>query len=788
MRAKLTKSMGMGVLCTVLAVFGRVDATEFHVAVPGNDQNPGTEQKPLRTIQRGAELAQPGDTVTVHAGCYRERVNPPRGGESDVKRIVYQAAPGEKVVIKGSELVKGWEKVQSDVWKVVLPNSFFGAFNPYEDYIRGDWFCDTDWTGRTNSKGQKGRRHHTGAVYLNGDWLVEAATLDEVLAVKENKPAKPEHLFNILWFKTKRVDAQNQATKASSCERARPTSVASGQCLAFIEDGGFAEYEKVDFGVGSDEIEFCTASPGNGGLIEVRMDGPGGELLGTCWVPGTMGWENWGSSLARIKPVNGVHRIYLGFKKKHSPGALDNSYWYAKVGEQTTTLWAQFKGANPNAQEVEINVRQSVFYPDKPGRNYITVRGFTMRDAATPWAPPTAEQIGLLGVHWSKGWIIENNTISHSICVGITLGKYGDQFDNASHKRLAAERDPSFTDPSFQNGVDPSYRDGALAYNRTVERAIKGGWSRDTIGSHLVKNNVISFCEQAGIVGSMGAIYSTIAGNEIHDIHVRNLFYGDEVAGIKFHAPIDVQITGNHIYRTCKGIWQDWMTQGTRVSRNLLHNNGSDLVFEIDHGPCLVDNNLLLSGCNIDAATSRGFAYVHNLLAGDISGKGHDKRKTPFYKPHSTTFAGLHEGIGGDDRFYNNLITGGGGNLGRYDKTELPCWMGGNVFLNGAQPSSLEKMPVVDKDYHPDIQLVEREDGWFLTLKTDKSWSTRKDRDLITTALLGKALVPEMAFEQPDGAPLRIDTDYFGKNRNTTNPTPGPFEKQVNGTVTFKVW
>ena len=55
-----------------------------------------------------------------------------------------------------------------------------------------------------------------------------------------------------------------------------------------------------------------------------------------------------------------------------------------------------------------------------------------MRHAATPWAPPTAEQVGLIGTHWSKGWIIEDNVVSHSICSGIALGKYGDEFDNTS--------------------------------------------------------------------------------------------------------------------------------------------------------------------------------------------------------------------------------------------------------------------------------------------------------------------------------------------------------------------
>jgi alpha-L-arabinofuranosidase len=80
-------------------------ATEFHVAINGNDTNDGSSAKPFKTISAAARVAQSGDIITVHKGTYRERVTPPRGGESDAKRIVYQAAPGEKVEIKGSEVV-----------------------------------------------------------------------------------------------------------------------------------------------------------------------------------------------------------------------------------------------------------------------------------------------------------------------------------------------------------------------------------------------------------------------------------------------------------------------------------------------------------------------------------------------------------------------------------------------------------------------------------------------------------------------------------------------------------
>jgi len=82
-------------IAIVLTTPAALHAAEFHVAVTGKDTAPGTVSAPLRTIQRGADLAQPGDVITVHAGVYREHISPPRGGESDTKRIIYQAAGGQ---------------------------------------------------------------------------------------------------------------------------------------------------------------------------------------------------------------------------------------------------------------------------------------------------------------------------------------------------------------------------------------------------------------------------------------------------------------------------------------------------------------------------------------------------------------------------------------------------------------------------------------------------------------------------------------------------------------------
>jgi hypothetical protein len=83
--------------------------------------------------------------------------------------IVNQAAPGEEVWIKGSEIAHGWKSYRGDVWVLTLPNSYFHGYNPYTDRITGDWFTD------------KGRPHHTGEVYLNGKALLEAPTLEHTL-------------------------------------------------------------------------------------------------------------------------------------------------------------------------------------------------------------------------------------------------------------------------------------------------------------------------------------------------------------------------------------------------------------------------------------------------------------------------------------------------------------------------------------------------------------------------------------------------------------------------------
>jgi alpha-L-arabinofuranosidase len=575
-------------------------ARTIHVAPHGQDNAVGSADAPLQTIGEATRRAMPGDIVTIHAGIYREEINPPRGGTSDDMRITYTAANNETVEIRGSEIVEAWQPVSKNIWLAEVDNALFGDFNPFADRIRGDWFLDN------------GRKHHTGAVYLDNQWLAEAASVEDL-----------------------------------------------------------------------------TTSHDTAG------------------------------------------------------------HWYAEVTAESTRIWAHFNGRAPDSGTVEINVRQSVFYPRQTGINYITLRGLTMRHAATPWAPPTAEQIGLVGTNWSKGWIIEDNTISHSRCCGICLGKHGDTYDNTSQGT-------------------------AEGYDKTIERAFDHNWNREHIGSHIVRNNHISFCEQAGIVGSLGAIFSSITGNTIHDIHQQRLFSGAEQAGIKLHAPIDTLIADNRIFRSFRALWMDWMTQGTRISRNLCFDNSEeDLHMEVNHGPSVVDHNIFLSPRSLNN-WSQGGAYIHNLFAGKLIGATVLKRTTPCHAAHSTELTGSANIQGGDERFYNNLIVDKAGyenhanparpcglgqeKDGKMTGDAFPIYTGGNRLLSDWSGFQIDAEQMI-------LQIGNAREPLDTTAPSP-----------VDSSSLGHAQMTGLPYLDVDGQELSFDTDYFGAQRSSQNPEAGPFE------------
>ena len=84
----------------------------------------------------------------------------------------------------------------------------------------------------------------------------------------------------------------------------------------------------------------------------------------------------------------------------------------------------------------------------------------------------------------------------------------------------------------------------------------------------------------------------------------------------------------------------------------------------------------------------------------------------------------------------------------------------------------MDKSALLRPDFDPGIKLVEKSDGLYLEITLDKAWARQTKCPLVTTDLLGKAKIPDLPYQQPDGTPYRLDTDYFGKKRNAANPFP----------------
>ncbi|MFO7976084.1 MAG: right-handed parallel beta-helix repeat-containing protein [Candidatus Hydrogenedentota bacterium] len=171
------------------------DATEYtrtyHVArnhPDADNDNPGTAEKPFATINRAADVLQPGERVVVHEGVYRECVRPARGGDGADAMIHYQAADGDEVHVRGSDVWNPVFEPQSEYWiprdleppilSAELPAEAFDGYNPFSisNIPRAMMNYGWEWTE------EEFRRLYLrrGCIYVNGEPLEQVFWLGDL--------------------------------------------------------------------------------------------------------------------------------------------------------------------------------------------------------------------------------------------------------------------------------------------------------------------------------------------------------------------------------------------------------------------------------------------------------------------------------------------------------------------------------------------------------------------------------------------------------------------------------
>ncbi len=536
--------------------------------------------------------------------------------------------------------------------------------------------------------------------------------------------------------------------------------------------------------------------------------------LGEVYLDGMSFYEADSLADLQIVAVDEVVDDWTGVTVPVPDRAQTRRRWHAEVApDGATTLWATFPDTDPNEHLVEVNARRSVFYPEVTGIDYITVRGFELAQAACPWTPPTADQPGLIGPNWAKGWVIEDNDIHDAKCSAVSIGKEASTGDNDFTKRHEK--------PGYQYQLE------------AVFAARQIGWSRERIGSHTIRRNHIHHCGQNGIVGHLGCVFSVIEDNHIHDIAVKREFYGHEIAGIKLHAAIDVTIRHNRIHDCSLGVWLDWQAQGSRVTRNVCHDNARDLFVEVSHGPYVVDHNVLASEVSIELM-SEGGLYVRNLVGGSLRVQPVPDRATPYHLPHSTEVSGFAVICGGDDRYVGNIFVGRGpaasplgigyssdrkrrdrvdafaygtsaydghpdsaesylasveaalpGDVEIYLALPQPVYVRDNAYLAGARPFDRERCPVVAEAGARPIVRAAGSQVW-LDLEVPAEVAARRVAPVRTSELEHVRLV-NADFDGPDGSELVLDVDLVGDCAAETTPI-GPLNSLRAGPSTTLLW
>jgi len=188
---------------------------------------------------------------------------------------------------------------------------------------------------------------------------------------------------------------------------------------------------------------------------------------------------------------------------------------------------------------------------------------------------------------------------------------------------------------------------------------------------------------------------------------------------------------------------------------------------EVDHGPILLDNNIMLSPSS-QLVWSQGVVYAHNLIAGQFEVIAHENRETPVLQPHGTQMLSLKDNPSGDVQLYRNIFSGPDCSTRAFDKTELPSKLSGNIYLNGARAAKSDSnCVVISEPVALTLDSLRQVVHYTLPSQVQQLLSP-----VLSTAGFGKTMISRQDFNNVDGQPIMLDTDFFGRKSDARIPGP----------------
>jgi hypothetical protein len=145
----------------------------FVVAMSGADSNPGTLERPFRSIQHCASIVTAGQVCLIRAGTYRETVRPAQSGSSAAP-IGFKAFGDGPVLISGADPVNGFTAEGNKRFKTRLAWDLGEGKN--QVFLNGKMLLEARFPNSSNPGARKQPGPWMPSACQKRTWLVRRST------------------------------------------------------------------------------------------------------------------------------------------------------------------------------------------------------------------------------------------------------------------------------------------------------------------------------------------------------------------------------------------------------------------------------------------------------------------------------------------------------------------------------------------------------------------------------------------------------------------------------------